>query len=92
MESVFFRTAWSERHKQITKKWRMLSNEKKAPYLTQARDNRAALRMKKTQQVTVRIHEYTHKYAYNIYHKGNQEMRALAIALVFVNWSNLEAL
>lgn len=44
--------AWSERCKQILKKWRALSNDKKTPYLTQARDNRAASRMKKTQQVT----------------------------------------
>ncbi|XP_024945171.1 histone-lysine N-methyltransferase 2C isoform X3 [Cephus cinctus] len=43
--------AWSERCKQILKKWRALPNEKKAPYLTQARDNRAAIRMKKTQQI-----------------------------------------
>lgn len=43
--------AWSERCKQILKKWRALPSEKKAPYLTQARDNRAAIRMKKTQQV-----------------------------------------
>lgn len=43
--------AWSERCKQILKKWRALPNDKKAPYLTQARDNRAAIRMKKTQQV-----------------------------------------
>ncbi|XP_063909689.1 histone-lysine N-methyltransferase 2C-like isoform X2 [Zophobas morio] len=41
---------WSDRYKQILKKWRTLSSEQKAPYLQQARDNRSALRMKKQQQ------------------------------------------
>jgi len=48
---------WAERCKQILKKWRALPNDKKAPYLTMARDNRAAVRMKKTQQVIVCIAE-----------------------------------
>lgn len=43
---------WSDRYKQIIKKWRTLSNEQKAPYLQQAKDNRSALRMKKQQQVS----------------------------------------
>ncbi|XP_011303059.1 histone-lysine N-methyltransferase 2C isoform X3 [Fopius arisanus] len=43
--------SWPERCKQILKKWRALPNETKAPYLTQARDNRATVRMKKTQQI-----------------------------------------
>ncbi|XP_046742436.1 histone-lysine N-methyltransferase 2C-like isoform X3 [Diprion similis] len=43
--------AWSERCKQILKRWRALTNDQKAPYLNQARDNRAAIRMKKTQQI-----------------------------------------
>jgi [histone H3]-lysine4 N-trimethyltransferase MLL3 len=43
---------WSDRCKQVLKKWRALSTEKKAPYLQQARDNRSALRMKKSQQVS----------------------------------------
>lgn len=42
---------WSDRCKQILKKWRALQQEKKAPFLQQARDNRSALRMKKAQQV-----------------------------------------
>lgn len=42
---------WADRYKQILKKWRALSADKKAPYLQQARDNRSAFRMKKTQQV-----------------------------------------
>lgn len=42
---------WSDRYKQILKKWRTLSSDQKAPYLQQARDNRSALRMKKQQQV-----------------------------------------
>lgn len=42
---------WADRCKQILKKWRALSTEKKAPYLQLARDNRSALRMKKAQQV-----------------------------------------
>lgn len=42
---------WNDRCKQILKKWRALSADKKAPYLQQARDNRSALRMKKAQQV-----------------------------------------
>lgn len=41
---------WSERCKQILKKWRALSTDKKAPYLQRARENRTYL--KKTQQVS----------------------------------------
>ncbi|XP_044258429.1 histone-lysine N-methyltransferase 2C-like isoform X2 [Tribolium madens] len=41
---------WSDRYKQILKKWRTLTPDQKAPYLQQARDNRSALRMKKQQQ------------------------------------------
>lgn len=44
---------WSDRYKQIIKKWRTLSQDQKAPYLQQARDNRSQLRMKKAQQVFV---------------------------------------
>lgn len=43
---------WSDRCKQILKKWRALPQEKKGPFLQQARDNRSALRMKKAQQVS----------------------------------------
>lgn len=42
---------WSDRYKQIIKKWRTLSNEAKAPFLQRAKDNRSAQRMKKAQQV-----------------------------------------
>ncbi|KAG8236510.1 hypothetical protein J437_LFUL012796, partial [Ladona fulva] len=41
---------WSDRCKQILKKWRALPQDKKAPYLQKARENRAAARMKKSQQ------------------------------------------
>lgn len=41
---------WSDRSKQILKKWRALSTEMKAPYLQKARENRACL--KKAQQVS----------------------------------------
>lgn len=41
---------WNERCKQILKKWRVLSTEKKAPYLQKARENRSC--MKKAQQVS----------------------------------------
>lgn len=44
---------WADRYKQILKKWRALSADKKAPYLQQARDNRSAFRMKKAQQVRI---------------------------------------
>lgn len=48
---------WSDRYKQIMKKWRALSADKKAPYLQRARDNRSAqqaqLRTKKAQQVSL---------------------------------------
>lgn len=44
---------WSDRYKQIIKKWRTLSQDQKAPYLQQARDNRSQLRMKKAQQVSI---------------------------------------
>lgn len=35
---------WDERVKQILKKWRALSNEKRAPFLQRARENRSCLR------------------------------------------------
>lgn len=44
-------SAWAERSKQIAKIWRGLSAEKRAPYLQKARENRAASRMQKAQQV-----------------------------------------
>lgn len=52
-------TAWGDRHKQIVKKWRALPSERKAPFLQQARENRAALRMKKTQQVSLEMYVFT---------------------------------
>lgn len=42
---------WSDRHKQIIKRWRGLSVEVKTPFNQKARENRTTLRMKKTQQV-----------------------------------------
>lgn len=42
---------WNERAKQIAKIWRALSSDKRQPYLQKARENRAASRMQKTQQV-----------------------------------------
>lgn len=44
---------WNERCKQILKKWRALSTEKKAPYLQKARENRSC--MKKAAQVSVNL-------------------------------------
>lgn len=44
---------WTDRFKQILKKWRALSTENKQPFLQKARDNRSALRMKKAQQVSL---------------------------------------
>ncbi|XP_053962744.1 histone-lysine N-methyltransferase 2C [Anastrepha ludens] len=46
---------WNDRCKQILKRWRSLSNEKKAPFLQQAKDNRSALRMRRSQQDQERI-------------------------------------
>lgn len=46
---------WTERCKQILKKWRVLPTEKKAPYLQRARDNRSCL--KKAQQVSTNIYK-----------------------------------
>ena len=50
---------WPDRYKQIMKKWRALSADKKQPYLQRARDNRSAqqaqLRTKKAQQVKLLI-------------------------------------
>lgn len=43
---------WSDRHKQIIKRWRALSVEVKTPFNQKARENRTTLRMKKTQQVS----------------------------------------
>lgn len=57
---------WNDRCKQILKKWRALSADKKAPYLQQARDNRSALRMKKAQQVCYLFYYYSK----NIYKLG----------------------
>jgi histone-lysine N-methyltransferase MLL3 len=51
-------TAWGDRYKQILKKWRALPSARKAPFLQQARENRAALRMKKTQQVSLDVCVY----------------------------------
>lgn len=45
-------TVWADRYKQILKKWRALPSERKAPFLQQARENRAALRMRRAQQVS----------------------------------------
>ncbi|XP_075232135.1 uncharacterized protein LOC142330615 [Lycorma delicatula] len=42
---------WSERYKQILKKWRALPSDKKAPYLQQARENRTNLKMKKSPHI-----------------------------------------
>lgn len=42
---------WTERCKQILKKWRSLSTEKKAPFLQHAKDNRSVLRLRRSQQV-----------------------------------------
>ncbi|XP_024080404.1 histone-lysine N-methyltransferase 2D-like isoform X6 [Cimex lectularius] len=42
--------SWSDRFKQILKKWRTLPAEKKAPFVQQAKENRS-LRIKKTQQI-----------------------------------------
>lgn len=61
---------WPDRYKQIMKKWRALSADKKQPYLQRARDNRSAqqaqLRTKKAQQVRRRekmfMFFYTHIY------------------------------
>ncbi|XP_067626927.1 histone-lysine N-methyltransferase 2C isoform X2 [Eurosta solidaginis] len=46
---------WNDRCKQILKRWRSLSNEKKAPFLQQAKDNRSALRMRRSQQDQERV-------------------------------------
>ncbi|XP_030387054.1 histone-lysine N-methyltransferase 2C isoform X2 [Scaptodrosophila lebanonensis] len=40
---------WNDRCKQILKKWRSLCNEKKAPFLQKAKDNRSALRQRREQ-------------------------------------------
>jgi len=71
-----FYKVWAERCKQILKKWRALPTDKKAPYLTQARDNRAAVRMKKTQQV-INICAETRKtdFNYRIYFSINSLIR-----------------
>lgn len=42
---------WSDRYRQILKKWRALTAEKRQPYLQKARDNRSLLKMHKAQQV-----------------------------------------
>ena len=44
---------WTDRCKQILKKWRALSSDKKQPYLQRARENRSTVRTKKAQQVNI---------------------------------------
>ncbi|EDW74778.1 uncharacterized protein Dwil_GK15714 [Drosophila willistoni] len=45
---------WNDRCKQILKRWRSLCNEKKAPFLQKAKDNRSALRQRREQsKITV---------------------------------------
>lgn len=46
---------WSDRHKQIIKRWRGLTVDIKTPFNQKARENRTTLRMKKTQQVSGKI-------------------------------------
>lgn len=46
---------WTERCKQILKKWRALQTDKKQPYLQRARDNRSSLKIKKSQQVNFHL-------------------------------------
>lgn len=66
---------WPDRYKQIMKKWRALTTEKKQPYLQRARDNRSAqqaqLRTKKAQQVRVKkiIIKFYFFYTYFDTHK-----------------------
>jgi hypothetical protein len=65
---------WSDRYKQIMKKWRALSSDKKAPFLQRARDNRSAqqaqLRTKKAQQVSAGyIHIYLFIHLFMFPHK-----------------------
>lgn len=45
---------WNERCKQILKKWRALSPDKRTPYLQKAKENRAC--SKKSQQVRANAH------------------------------------
>ncbi|EDV36256.1 uncharacterized protein Dana_GF12873 [Drosophila ananassae] len=40
---------WNDRCKQILKRWRSLCNDKKAPFLQKAKDNRSALRQRREQ-------------------------------------------
>ncbi|KAF6206908.1 hypothetical protein GE061_018144 [Apolygus lucorum] len=42
--------SWPERVKQVLRKWRNLPNEKRAPYVQLAKENRTNVRIKKTQQ------------------------------------------
>lgn len=63
---------WADRYKQIMKKWRALSSDRKQPYLQRARDNRSAqqaqLRTKKAQQVrTIVSQSIKGKRSYEIF-------------------------
>lgn len=61
--------------KQILKKWRVLPPDKKAPFLTQAKENRNKLqRMRKTHQVY--MHLFNKRVAYNEIHtRSLKELR-----------------
>lgn len=62
---------WSDRYKQIIKKWRTLSQDQKAPFLQQARDNRSQLRMKKAQQVSFLMFFLIFNENFNVITKTN---------------------
>lgn len=77
---------WSDRCKQILKKWRALPSDKKTPYLKQARDNRGAIRMKRARQVRyLWIFSYVYSIVASLYNKqtNKQVLFSLCIYLAF---------
>jgi hypothetical protein len=71
----FILAAWAERSKQIAKIWRGLPAEARAPFLQQARENRAASRMQKAQQVRLFVSYYS---TFLIQHR-NRELISVAL-------------
>jgi HMG-box domain len=75
--------SWNDRYKQIMKKWRALSAERKAPYLQRARDNRSAqqaqLRTKKAQQVRIIV-------SHDIEAKDRSRIQMNVLFLSVANW------
>ena len=69
--------AWNERWKQIAKIWRSLAAERKAPFLQKARENRATVRLHKSQQSTSGMHQQQVRPKFN---------QIFCLLVIFCTW------